>query len=163
MLTTHLYKEEKIKKNDPRIVFRGKVDSLHSEIVLTQCQIREIRDADTRLDKELGELAEVVLKIMSAEVLQTKPEVTELFAKSLEQIHEASHKASAFHMTNADDGIVYAYLNKLRTLIRETEIAAIDAFPEAEEEYQQEIINLLNRLSSAVFVMMCNETAGQYL
>ena len=52
-------------------------------------------------------------------------------------------------------GIEYTLLNYLRTIVRETEIAALDAGKE-------DLIKEFNRLSSAIHIMMCMYLAGYY-
>ena len=47
-------------------------------------------------------------------------------------------------------GLRVARLNSLRTQVRQTELAAAQAFPEGRED----IIRGLNRLSSAVYILM---------
>ena len=56
-----------------------------------------------------------------------------------------------------------AHLNMVRTQVRETELAAVEAFFDPTEGLQREdIIKALNRMSSAVYVMMCRLKAGKY-
>ena len=60
-------------------------------------------------------------------------------------------------------GEMVAYLNKLRTLARETELIAYKAF---KDEYGQtnreDIIKSLNRLSSLFWIMMFKYLTGKY-
>ena len=48
-------------------------------------------------------------------------------------------------------------LNRLRTRVREAEIAAIRALPE-----RTDILRAMNRLSSAVYVIFCRQLSGWY-
>jgi ethanolamine utilization cobalamin adenosyltransferase len=50
-------------------------------------------------------------------------------------------------------------LNFLRTQIRETELAAVNAFKQTED---YGIVQALNRLSSAAYLMFCRVLAGSY-
>ena len=59
-------------------------------------------------------------------------------------------------------GTEYAMLNKLRTSIRETEVAACQAFHDGKKYIRTDIIEELNRLSSALHIMMCRHLAGWY-
>ena len=56
-----------------------------------------------------------------------------------------------------------AHLNLVRTQVRETELAAVEAFFDPTKGPEREdILTALNRLSSAVYVMMCRLKAGKY-
>ena len=56
----------------------------------------------------------------------------------------------------------YALLNQLRAAVRETEVAATEAFRVGNKYTRKDIIEELNRLSSAIHIMMCMYLAGQY-
>ena len=56
----------------------------------------------------------------------------------------------------------YALLNQIRTAVRETEVAAAEAFRVGARYTRGDIIEELNRLSSAIHIMMCMYLAGQY-
>ena len=50
----------------------------------------------------------------------------------------------------------------LRTAVRETEVAAAEAFHDGAKYTRGDIIEELNRMSSAMHIMMCRYLAGQY-
>ena len=52
-------------------------------------------------------------------------------------------------------GIAYALLNQLRTAVREAEVTAVNAFKNGTNYERQDILEIFNRLSSAVHIMMC--------
>ena len=56
----------------------------------------------------------------------------------------------------------YAMLNQLRTQIRETEVAANQAFRDGRKCTRPDIVEELNRLSSALHIMMCMYLGGVY-
>ena len=56
----------------------------------------------------------------------------------------------------------FALLNQLRTTVRETEVAAAEAFHNGAKYTRGDIIEELNRMSSALHIMMCRYLAGQY-
>ncbi len=56
----------------------------------------------------------------------------------------------------------YAILNVLRTQVREAEVLAAAAFHEPDGFRRTDIIEALNRLSSALHIMMCRELSGYY-
>ena len=49
-------------------------------------------------------------------------------------------------------GIEYAWLNLIRTSVRETEVIAIDTFKEKRKLERRDIVQTLNRMSSALLV-----------
>ncbi len=53
-------------------------------------------------------------------------------------------------------------LNRLRTAVRETELAAVEAFLEDGRCTRSDLVEELNRMSSALHIMMCRWIAGQY-
>ena len=58
--------------------------------------------------------------------------------------------------------VTIALLNQLRTDVRETEVAAASAFHTGAKYTRGDIIEELNRMSSAVHILMCRYLAGQY-
>ena len=59
-------------------------------------------------------------------------------------------------------GIVHSVLNVIRTSIREAEVIAVSAFKQNIKLERTDIIEELNRLSSALHIMMCRYLAGEY-
>ena len=59
-------------------------------------------------------------------------------------------------------GRLCAELNALRTQVRETELCAVNAFPEEGPDVRNDIIEGLNRLSSCVYILFCRMAAGYY-
>ena len=53
-------------------------------------------------------------------------------------------------------------LNQLRTDVRETEVADAEAFHNGAKYTRSDIIEELNRMSSALHIVMCRYLAGQY-
>ena len=56
-------------------------------------------------------------------------------------------------------GKTYAILNLLRTAVRETEVAAAAAFNNGKGYDRADIIEELNRMSSAMHIIMCKYLA----
>jgi ethanolamine utilization cobalamin adenosyltransferase len=52
------------------------------------------------------------------------------------------------------------HLNELRTQVRALEIAAMNAFRQGADVKRKDIICVLNRLSSAIYILMCR-TLGE--
>lgn len=66
-------------------------------------------------------------------------------------------------MPSQEMGEMMAYLNLVRARVRQTELAAVEAFFDpAEGLIREDIIRGLNRMSSAVYIIMCRLRAGKY-
>lgn len=119
---------------------------------------------------DLTEILTILRKVMTAEVMKTPCEVPTMLGLSPDTLREQSHNTKKYFgvksMTLPDYsmGPVYAGLNLIRTEVREVELAAVTAFqdPESPDKSRREdIIQVLNRLSSAVYVMMCRYLQGE--
>lgn len=161
---THLRGNRLVPKTDARIRFRGKLDSLESTILIVQARLAA-KNA-TALLRDLDELLAVVRTILRAEVLDVPLEPFALMGMTEERIREISHDPKgAFgighFMPDRSMGEDMAHLNLLRTEVRAAELAACDAFC-GREPGRGDIIRSMNRLSSAVYVMMCRLKSGAF-
>ncbi len=152
-------------KAHPRIAFRGKLDSLQA------CMLLLLKQADAEnlplLYSHLKELLEYCRQMMAAEVLDTPLEERLFWGLSQEEVHYLSHHIKeSFSITEAtpqsDMSNMALQLNWLRTQVRETEVAAAQAFIHNAENDRPDILQGLNRLSSAVFVLYCRVLSGYY-
>lgn len=119
---------------------------------------------------DLTEILTILRKVMTAEVMKTPCEVPTMLGLSPDTLREQSHNTKKYFgvksMTLPDYsmGPVYAGLNLIRTEVREVELAAVTAFQDPEspgKSRREDIIQVLNRLSSAVYVMMCRYLQGE--
>lgn len=155
---THLYGNVIVCKNHARILFRGKMDSLMARIA--EIQIAPPVRKDLPLTACLDELMDLCRKILLCEVSGKPLEPGTLFSLSEEEVHEYSHHPKKTigigHITlSRQCGETVILLNSLRTGVRETELAAINAFLTAEGDViRPDILRVLNRMSSAVYVLM---------
>lgn len=163
---TQLYGNELVNKDDPRIVFRGKLDSTQSLVVLAQAVIHE--NGCQALVEDLNDILRHLRELMRCDVLaEDVPEMTTIGLSHVE-LRERSHDPMKFYkikqmlLPDYTMGINYAYLNQIRTQIRETELSACTAFKEGGKYKRRDIIEELNRLSSALHIMMCKYLAGDY-
>lgn len=164
---THLTGNKLVPKTHPRIKLRGKVDSLEAYIIMAQTAAQRLKMK--KLVEDLNEILIIVQKLMRAEVLSEPIESMDIFGLKEEEIKAISHNPKKY--TGADHfvpgyemGEMMAWLNLIRTKIRETELAACEAFfNEHEGTKREDIISVFNRLSSAVYVVMCWLKAGKYL
>jgi len=149
-----------IQKNHPRIKLRGKLDSLQAQVVLIQCEL-----VGKTLVEDLQDILNCLREITRCEVLDQPFEQDTLFGKSYAELHAQSHNPQKYFgvaVMNLPDcklGRDYALLNTLRTAIRETELIAVDAFETEDGVSRGDIVLALNRLSSAVYVLMCQMIA----
>lgn len=163
---THLYGNVLVVKNHPRILFRGKLDSLQAEIVWAQVLISET--GNQKLLDDLTNLLGILREMMRCDVLDEAFKNEAIIGLTHAELREQSHNPQKFFGVKAmvlpdyTMGRDYALLNQLRTAVRETEVAAAEAFREGKRYTRDDIIEELNRLSSALHIMMCKYLAGQY-
>ena len=145
---TQLTGEVLVPKTHPRIRFRGSLDSLESRILLLALE-------EPELQAQCGELLDFVRQILKCEVLEEPFRVDRLLGMTLDQVRTYSQLPQQYlgiphFMPGPRHGLRVARLNGLRIQVRQTELAAAQAFPEGRED----IIRGLNRLSSAVYILM---------
>jgi ethanolamine utilization cobalamin adenosyltransferase len=154
-------------KTAPRLVMRGRVDSLHGMVMLTAAVARRFQLPE--LAGGLDTLAAYCREIMSAEynLRPTAPLV--MLGKSENELHEISHwpdrhLGMAHLVPGPQDHEILHWLNVLRTQAREVEIVALTAFPPGNLDPSgvgPSLTRALNRLSSAVYVLELYFQAGK--
>lgn len=163
---THLRGNLLVFKDHPRIAFRGAIDSLEAEIIMTQI-VAEKKQL-SQMIKDLEEIIKFIRNLLRCEVSGEPVGEFKLQGLDAKELREHSHHPSQYYgmrhfLPNYNQGEMVAYLNKLRTLTRETELIAYKAF---KDEYGQtkreDIIKSLNRLSSLFWIMMFKYLTGKY-
>ena len=150
---THLQGNILVKKDHPRIFFRGEMDALQAEILLCQFQVPRVRE-------ELGEILALCRKILRCEVLEEPLEVNTLCGLTEQQLREHSHRPQDFYgqphfMPEWNDGDAVLRLNQLRCRVRQTERAAVAAFRDGEGKATRvDILRAMNRMSGMVYILM---------
>jgi len=162
---THLQGNKLVCKDHPRIEFRGKLDSLQSKIL--ELQLLASRFKADKLVSNLDEVLNFVRNILRAEVLEEDFPQIELFGLKEQELREMSHNPKHYfeteHITPSFEmGEILLGLNAIRTSVRETEIKGIKAFRKQNVIERQDIIQGLNRLSSAVYILMLRWQTGFY-
>ena len=158
---TELYAGRLIDKEANIIRLRGKIDSLQAEIIAVQTGL-----SSQRLNKELDEVLALLRRFMRAEVLCEPLGGYTLFGLEEDALREQSHQSGKYygvpvmHLPSRQDGEVCAQLNLLRAHVRETELSAVAAYRDG--MLSMEFISCLNRLSSALHILICREIAGEY-
>ena len=163
---TQLFDNVLVPKDHPRIHFRGKLDSLQALVVLDQVQIAE--SGRQKLVDDLGDVLNNLREMMRCDVLDEPFNKQTIIGLTHAELRERSHNPQKFfgvkymQLPDYTMGRDYALLNQLRAAVRETEVAATEAFRVGNKYTREDIIEELNRLSSAIHIMMCMYLAGQY-
>lgn len=157
---THLNGDVLVPKTHPRIVFRGKMDTLESELIL--CQL-----ADKSLENPVGEILGLARQIIRCDVLEEPLVWDTLCGLTESQQRKRSHFPQEYYgqphfMPSFSDGMVIARLNRARCAAREAELASMDAFSDREGKLtRQDIPQALNRMSSMLYLLMIQKKAGK--
>lgn len=166
---THLHGSTLVSKTDPRIAFRGRLDSLQAQVILAQARMS--RSGNTELVEDLGQVLHVLRQVLRCEVLDVPMEPFTLMGMSADELREASHHPEkalgvSHFMPEHGMGMEMALLNGIRTEVRETELSACRAFCREENGgcccTREDLVRALNRLSSAVYLMMCRLKSGRF-
>lgn len=153
---THLNGEILVSKTHPRIVFRGKLDTLEAELIL--CQL-----AATHLITPVGEILTLTRKLIRCDVLEEPVPSEKLCGLTEEEQRRRSHFPQEYYgqphfMPSISDGEVIARLNRARCAAREAELAAVEAFSDREgNPTRLDILRSLNRMSSMLYLLMIQE------
>ena len=162
---TQLSGNRLVPKDHPRILFRGKLDSFQSRVLLAQG--RAHGGGSESLVKDLGDILNQARAIMRADVMDEPLVSDKVLGLTDPQLRERSHNPKKFfncgHILPLHDmGLTLLGLNDLRSRVREVEVAAVTAFRHEFELEKPDIIQALNRMSSAIYIMMLKEKSGEY-
>jgi len=151
---THLRGNLLVIKTDPRIRFRGKIDSLQAKVLELQCVA--VEESLPSICHALEEVLQYLRELLAAEVKDAPLEVTTLLGMNESELRYVSHHVDqeigiahpvpSYHMGKMAMG-----LNRLRTQVREAELVAF----ELESNQRADIIKAMNRLSSAIYIIFC--------
>ena len=150
---THLYGDVLVRKDHPRIVFRGKMDTLEAELIL--CQL-----ASPELVAPVGEVLNLARYLIRCEVMEEPVHWEKLCGLTEEEQRRRSHFPQKCYgqphfMPSTGDGVVVARLNRARCAAREAELAAVAAFSDREgNPVRVDILRALNRMSSMIYILM---------
>lgn len=163
---THLRDNILIFKDHPRIEFRGQIDALEAEILLSQQTAAQ--DGYHRITEELEEILQFVRNLIRADVLDEPVGDFRLLGLDAAQLRKQSHYPQKYFgqshfMPSHSDCVTLLALNKVRTLVRTTERAAYRAFRDENGAVSRDdIILALNRLSSLFWILEVKLKAGKY-
>ena len=150
---THLNGDVLVRKDHPRILFRGKLDTLEAELLL--CQL-----AEKDLVTPVGEVLALARQIIRCEVLNEPLKWEKLCGLTEEEQRKRSHFPQDYYgqshfMPSAADGAVIIRLNRARCTAREAELAAVTAFADRDgNPTRPDILRALNRMSSMLYILM---------
>ena len=153
---THLNAEFLVPKTRPRILFRGKLDTLEAELIC--CQLTA-----AHLVTPVGEVLALTRKLIRWDVLEEPVQTGTLCGLTEEEIRKRSHFPQDYYgqphfMPGVEDGPVIAQLNRARCAAREAELAAVNAFSDREGcPTRPDMIRVLNRISSMLYILMIQE------
>ena len=163
---TALYGNTLVFKDHKIICLRGRLDSLEAQILQAQLVFQRLGLA--KGVAELEEMLTFVKEILRCEVRCQPLEPMCLFGMDDAEIRSRSHAPQKYYnmlhfAPSVQDGEAVLALNTLRTEVREVEIAAYETFKKENGEAERaDIIQALNRLSSAFYVMMFKVKSGEY-
>ncbi|MTJ79917.1 MAG: ethanolamine utilization cob(I)yrinic acid a,c-diamide adenosyltransferase EutT [Telmatospirillum sp.] len=153
---THLNAHVMVAKNDPRLAFRARLDATIALAVRLQTE----PDLRAEMKGWLADIRSLLGNIMRADVLDQPLDGQSVAGLTADDLHRLSHNPLRYighdHVVpDVVHGRDVALLNLLRTDIRETEIAAAQVFIDIRfQVLRPDIMQALNRLSSAVYVLM---------
>ena len=154
---THLHGNVLVFKDHPRIAFRGMIDALEAEILLAQQAAH--REGFSRLVRDLGEILAFVRSLIRADVLGEPVKEVRLLGLTAAELRERSHYPQKYYgqshfMPSYRDPAPLLAVNKVRTVVRQTELAAYRAFRDENGAVaRSDILLALNRLSSLCWIL----------
>ena len=130
---THLSGNVLVPKCHPRILFRGRLDSLQASVVLAQAELSG-SGGSRKLVADLDDILKTLREMMRCDVLDEPFRRETIIGLTHAELREQSHDPQRFFGVKAmvlpdyTMGKGFALLNSLRTAVRETEAVAVEAF-----------------------------------
>lgn len=155
---THLNGDVLVPKTHPVIRFRGSLDRLQSELLL-------VGKKYPQLEKPLQEILELARHLLACDVMNETVAEGKLLGLSSQELRKHSHFPQEFYgqphfMPSMEDAPELLELNRLRSLVRSAELWAAAAFCDRDGlPTREDILQALNRMSSAVYILMIKEKA----
>ena len=158
--TTSLRGSQMVRKDHPEICFRGLLD----DAIAGVCFGAALAHAEGKQNLECGlkDITCALMNIMGAHVCEKEPQPWSMLGRDMETLHEMSHNPTKYFSTTQflpkpEQGPALAWLNVIRTQVRDAECALIACYEDTDPP--EGICRSLNRVSSAVFVLMCEENS----
>ena len=149
---THLNARQMVSKAHPGITLRGKLDMLEAEILILMIT------APAHFRQPLQDALNLAREVLAADVKDAPLPPWTLDGMTAQEVHSHSHHPERFGLhghilPSPEQGLLAAQLNRLRALARETELAAIAAWRQADRIRHEDCLLALNRLSSYFYVL----------
>lgn len=157
---THLRDDLLVEKTHPTIAFRGAMDTLQSELLLLQLSAQE------PLRRDIGEILTLSRNILRWEVMEEPAKVDKLCGLTLSEQRSHSHDPQKYYgqphfMPEYTDGAILLHLNRVRCAARAAELAAARAFETPDGRCTRpDLLQILNRMSSMLYILMIRVKAG---
>ena len=151
---THLNSDLLVSKRHPRILFRGALDTLESEIMLAQLVVPE------DVAKQLQEVLNLVRLVIRCDVLEEELKIDKICGLTEKELRQRSHRPQEYYgiphfMPEYTDGEAIVRLNRARCAAREAELKAVAAFTDREgNPTRVDILRAMNRVSSMIYILM---------
>ena len=143
---THLNGDILVRKTHPRIRFRGMIDLLEAELLLC--------------GRETEEILTLARKLIRCDVMNEPVGEFTLYGLSSDQQRQHSHFPQDHYgiphfMPDYTDSPQVLRLNRCRSICRQAELAAVDAFSDRDGNLTRvDIVQALNRMSSMLYILM---------
>ena len=143
---THLNGDVLVPKTHPRIRFRGMIDSLEAELLLC--------------GPETGEILSLARRLIRCDVLDEPVGEFTLYGLTAQQQRQHSHFPQDYYgiphfMPDYADGEQVLRLNRCRSVCRQAELSAVEAFSDKDGNLiRGDIVQALNRMSSMLYILM---------
>lgn len=163
---THLNQTALVRKGHPRIRFRGMIDRVEAEILV--CQYHAVQSGHVQLTMDLQEMLDFVRGLIPCEVFGRPVGEINLCGYTTDELREHSHHPEQYYgqphfMACVTDDPAILFVNRLRTVVRQAELAGYEAFKDYDGTVKRpDIILAMNRLSSLCWIMMIKLKAGKY-
>jgi len=150
---TNLDAQFLVRKDHPRIRFRGAMDTLQANLLLC--------------GPETEPILELARRLIRCDVLAEPVGEFTLYGLTGEQQRQHSHFPQDHYgiphfMPSYTDPPELLQLNLCRCMARAAELAAVEAFVDADGNMQREdIVQALNRMSSMLYILMLRKKAGE--
>ncbi|MDD6678840.1 MAG: ATP-binding protein [Firmicutes bacterium] len=151
---THLRGNVLVPKTHPRIVLRGRMDTLEASLLVAQ------KNSPAPFAGELGELLDFARHLIRYEVMEEPVPQKPLLGLTSQQQREHSHHPERYYgqghfMPSAEDSQALLSVNLARCMARQAELAAVEAFTDRDGLLlRADLVEALNRLSSLLWILM---------
>lgn len=163
---THLRGNTLVFKDHPIIKYRGALDYLESKIICAQVVAE--KQGYKSLVADLEDIITLVRKLIRFQITGEELGEYTVIGLNATELREHSHHSTKHYgishfLPSYKHGEIVTKLNALRTLARKTELVAYDAFKDENKNVSRnDIMQALNRMSSAFWIMMCKFLKGLY-